>query len=162
MNLDSQYGACFRACMAHLFDVMARGGYRDRLNVVMEDGHPNVWDCGRIFKDLRQHCKVLAGSDFLGEFSVRPKQGCPPLIVADLLAAAYSMYRAQVAAGTLDPAPFMPPRKQRGQLAWLELKPDALQNLKIGFEKMRQLKIEHWREQRDAKKKFSSSLEEDQ
>jgi hypothetical protein len=42
MNLDSQLGACFRACMAHLFDVMRERGYQDRLNVVMEDGHPNV------------------------------------------------------------------------------------------------------------------------
>ena len=48
MNLDSQYGACFRCCMARLFEVMAERGYQDRLNVAMEDGHPNVWDCGRI------------------------------------------------------------------------------------------------------------------
>jgi hypothetical protein len=29
MNLDSQYGACFRCCMARLFDVMAERGYQD-------------------------------------------------------------------------------------------------------------------------------------
>jgi hypothetical protein len=44
MNLDSQYGACFRACMAHLFDVMKDRDYQDKLHVVIERGHPNVGD----------------------------------------------------------------------------------------------------------------------
>jgi hypothetical protein len=44
MNLDSQYGACFRACMARLFDFMASRAHRDRLNVVIEGGHANVGD----------------------------------------------------------------------------------------------------------------------
>ncbi len=80
MNLDSQYGVCFRCCMARLFDVMAGRGYQDRLHVVMEDGHPNVWDCGRIFKELRDNAKTLAGSDFLGTFSVEKKENCQPLM----------------------------------------------------------------------------------
>jgi hypothetical protein len=98
----------------------------------------------------------LAGRDFLGEFSVRPKEGCPPLMVADMLAAAYSIYRAQTADGTLDPTPFMPPRQNKGKLTWLELRPDALRDLKNGFEAMRELKIKHWQERRAATKPSSS------
>ena len=79
--------------MGRLFDLMAIRGYQDRLHIVMEDGHPNVGDCGRIFKDLRVHAKILAGSDFLGNFSVEAKGKCPPLTVADMLASTYSMFR---------------------------------------------------------------------
>lgn len=157
MNLDSQYGACFRACMARLFDVMAARNYRDTLHVVMERGHKNAGDCERIFNDLREHCKVLAGSDFLGDFTLRPKDGCPPLMVADMLAATYSMYRTQTAAGTLDPTPYMPPRQDKGKLVWLELRPDALRDLKVGFETMRELKIKDWRERRARKTSSSES-----
>jgi hypothetical protein len=148
MNLDSQYGACFRACMAHLFDLMAQRNYQDRLNVVIEDGHPNVWDCGRIFKDLRETCKILAGEDFLREFSVRPKEGCPPLMTADMLAATYSMFRTAVGNGKLAAPAFQAKPTTKSKLAFLELQPNALADLKAGFEKMRQLKIQHWREQR--------------
>jgi hypothetical protein len=152
MHLDSQYGVCFRVCMGRLFDIMAERSYQDRLNIVMERGHENVWDCERIFNDLRSHCKTLAGKDFLGSFSVRPKDGCPPLMVADMLAATYSIYRAEHAKGAIAPDDLPATPQTKGRLAFLELRPDALKDLKIGFDRMRQLKIEHWREQRNAKK----------
>jgi hypothetical protein len=156
MNLDSQLGVCFRACMAHLFDVIRERGYQDRLHVVMEDGHPNIWDCGRIFKDLREPCKILAGRDLLGEFSVRPKEGCPPLMVADMLAATYSMFRQAVQKGEIDSRSFRAKPDTKGPLAFIELKPNGLKDLKIGFEKMRQLKIERWRTERAAKEASSA------
>jgi hypothetical protein len=159
MNLDSQYGVCFRMCMARLFDVMAARGYQDRLHVVMEHGHRNVEDCGRIFKELRDHAKLLAGSDFLGNFSVLPKDQCPPLMVADMLAGSYSMFRASAAAGLLDPADFHPTAKTRGRLSFLELRPDALRGLKDGFENMRERKIADWRARKAARKELSSSGE---
>jgi hypothetical protein len=157
MNLDSQYGACFRALMAHLFDVMAQNNYQDRLNVVIERGHPNVWDCERIFNDLRTTCKVLAGSDFLGEFSVRPKEGCPPLMVADMLAGTYSIFRERVQKGLIQAPDFHAKPTTRGKLAFLELQPNALRDLKTGFEELRQRKIAHYEAQRAARKKPSSS-----
>jgi hypothetical protein len=159
MNLDSQYGVCFRACMGRLFDLMEIRGFQDRLHVVMEDGHPNVWDCGRIFKDLRDHAKIMAGGDFLGEFSVRPKQGCPPLMVADLLASTYSKFRAEVGKGTIFPQDFHATPETKGRLSFLELRPDALMDLKVGFEKMRERKIQHWREQKAAKSFSSGGLQ---
>ena len=156
MNLDSQYGVCFRMCMGRLFDVMAARGYHDRLNVVMERGHKNVWDCERIFNDLRDHAKILAGSDFLGTFSVETKENCAPLMVADMLAGSYSMFRTRVEERLIDPADFHPTPATLGKLAFLEIQPSALRDLKVGFEKMRQRKIAHWQAQRAAKKKLSS------
>ena len=157
MNLDSQYGVCFRACMGRLFDLMAIRGYQDRLHIVMEDGHPNVGDCGRIFKDLRVHAKILAGSDFLGNFSVEAKGKCSPLTVADMLASTYSMFRSEVAKGQIDAPDFHATPETKGRLSFLELQPDALADLKIGFEKMRQRKIAHWRATRN-NSSFSESF----
>ena len=123
MNLDSQYGVCFRACMGRLFDLMAIRGYQDRLHIVMEDGHPNVGDCGRIFKDLRVHAKILAGSDFLGNFSVEAKGKCSPLTVADMLASTYSMFRSEVAKGQIDAPDFMQRQKRKGAYHSLSFNP---------------------------------------
>jgi len=159
MNLDSQYGVCFRICMGRLFDALAARGYQDRLHIVMEDGHKNVWDCGRIFKDLRDHAKALAGSDFLGNFSVQPKEQCPPLMVADMLASSYSMFRARAEEKSIDAADFRAGPATRGKLAFLELRPDALRNLKIGFDNVRQQRIKDWRERRASKRTLSFSEE---
>jgi hypothetical protein len=159
MNLDSQYGACFRACMAHFFDLMAERGYQDKLNVVIESGHVNVGDCMRIFDDLRSTCKVLAGSDFLGDFTVRPKKDCPPLMVADMIAGTYSMFRDRVQKGLIQAPDFHAKPETRGKLAFLELQPNALTELKTGFEQLRQRKIAHYEAVRVARKKLSSSGE---
>ena len=87
MILDSQFGVCFRACISHLLDVLEARGYRDRINVVLERGHKNVWDCERIFNDLKGYFR-LAG-DLFGTFTVETKESCAPLMVADLLAATH-------------------------------------------------------------------------
>jgi hypothetical protein len=156
MNLDSQLGVCFRACMSHLLDLMESRGYRDRLNIVMERGHPNVFDCERIFNDLKGYFR-LAQVAFLGDFTVASKELCAPLMVSDLLAGTHSMLRA---AAKQDPGIFdqfaANPAREGAKLSFLELKPDALEGIKRGFEKMRQLKIDHWREQRAVRKASSS------
>jgi hypothetical protein len=148
MHRDSQYGVCFRACMGRLFDLMAEYNCEPRLNVVMERGHPNVRDCERIFNDLRHHCETLACSNFLGKFSIETKVNCPPLMVADMLAATYSMYRKESMQGAIGPLDFAAGPQTKGRLAFLELRPDALRDLKVGFEKMIQVKKEHWRSKR--------------
>ena len=72
MNLDSQLGVCFRACMGHLIEIMAKNKYRDKLNVVIERGHRNVFDCERILNELRETYKI-AGRNFIGTFTVAAK-----------------------------------------------------------------------------------------
>ena len=44
MSLDSQYGVCFRACMAHLIAIVLRDGKKHLLDVLIEGGHKNVGD----------------------------------------------------------------------------------------------------------------------
>jgi hypothetical protein len=92
MHLDSQYGCCFRACMGYLIDFLGLRQHRDTLNIVMEGGHKNVGDCRRIFDDLKKRFHNI-GMDSLGSFTVERKDTWPPLMVADMLAATYSMVR---------------------------------------------------------------------
>jgi hypothetical protein len=150
MSLDSQYGVCFRACLAQILDLMARRGNRDKMHIVFEGGHKNVGDCRRIFDDIKSRYS-RSGSDILGTFSVEKKETCPPLMVSDFLAAAHSMMRAIIGQGGQsyqDVAAHFP-IKSKAALTFIELRPDALTGLKTGFERMRQLEIEEWR----AKKK---------
>jgi hypothetical protein len=161
MNLDSQLGVCFRGCLSHLLDLLEKRNYRDRLNIVMESGHRNVRDCERIFKDLKGYFRLGGKPDLFGEFTIESKEACPPLMVADLLGATHSMMRA--AAGKVSTSSFATDfaansTRKGAKLSFLELKPDAFRDLKIGFEKMRQRTIELWREQRGAKNQRSSKI----
>ena len=70
-------------------------------------------------------------------------------MVSDMLGSAHSMIRSRVAEGKMDLRDFISePHKKGAHLAFLELAPESLWELKRGFEKMRQLKIDHWREVR--------------
>jgi hypothetical protein len=152
MALDSQYGVCFRSCMAHIFDVLGERGYRDKLHVVIERGHPNVWDCERIFNDMKDRWH-RRGVDLMGSFTVETKQSCRPLMISDFLAGAYSMKRTLAAAGTLNYADIAPPPPPgEAGLTFLELQPDALRHLKENFETDRQQQIALWRARRDTRR----------
>ena len=152
MHIDSQLGVCFRACMSHLLDFMEARGNRDKLNIVMERGHENVWDCERIFNDIKRRAKRV-GVDILGDFTVAAKDDCAPLMVADLLAATYSLMRDARARGVPEEAIVARPReKGEAGLTFLELLPDALRNLKTNFEKLRVEDIERWRAMKAARK----------
>ncbi|MBN8990212.1 MAG: hypothetical protein J0H42_18355 [Rhizobiales bacterium] len=148
MLLDSQYGVCFRACLARLFDVMEARNHRDTVDVIVESGHKNAGDCQRIFNDLKRRFDHL-GIPALGTFSTASKAAAPRLMIADFLASAHSKGRAAIARGEADPQVAAPlPAKISGRLAFLELMPDALVNLKLGFEKVRDLEIAEWRARR--------------
>ena len=154
MHMDSQYGACFRACMGHLIDFLALRQHRDKLNIVIERGHPNVRDCERIFDDLKKRFHNI-DVDILGSFTIERKDTWPPLLVADLLAHTYSMVRAHNAAGTLPAGALQPAKTLKGALAFLELAPNALAELKSGYIRFRQLEIDEWRARKAAKKASS-------
>jgi hypothetical protein len=153
MNLDSQYGVCFRGCLAHLIDFLTKRGNTDTLNIVFERGHKNVGDCERIFDDLKRRY-LRAGADILGSFAIERKDTWPPLMVADLLAQTYSMLRAEktINGPGLPPGVPMPAKTEKGALMFLELAPNALTELKTGFVRFRQLEIDEWRKRRDARK----------
>ena len=151
MSLDSQYGACFRGCLAHLLNFLEARGNQDRLNIVFEGGHPNVGDCARIFYDLKKRW-ARAGADVLGSFAIDDKDSCPPLMVADMLAHTKAMVNAHADAGTLPLGALQPFTETTGGLHFLELAPNALADLKAGFERLRQLEVETWRAERDARR----------
>ena len=125
LNLDSQYGVCFRACLGYLLETMGERGNRDRLHVVMERGHPNVWDCERIFSDLKGRL-ARSGEHVLGDFTVATKGDCSPLMVADMLAATHSMMQERLKGLLPDiEGTKLETSRKRGPLAFLELQPGA-------------------------------------
>ena len=150
MNLDSQYGVCFRACMRQVLAILMEDGKHHRLDVVIEAGHPNVNDCVRIFEDLKWRLRQRRGIDLLGKVTIAKKHESRPLMVSDFLASSYSMMRASQQAGGLDYAQEAPePPKGQAGLTFLELLPDALQRLKEDFEADRQEAAAAWRARRE-------------
>ena len=157
MNLDSQYGVCFRACMHQIYGVVHKDGKKDRLDIVIEDGHKNAGDCGRIFDDLKRRLKSRCGIDLLGTFKRGKKASTPALMLSDFLAYSYSLMRESKAAGGLDYAASTPaPPKKHAGLTFLELLPDALEQLKRDFEQDRQETADVWRARRGARLAASS------
>jgi hypothetical protein len=72
MILDSQYGVCFRACLAHIIHIVLKDGTDHRLHVVIEDGHTNVRDCHRIFNEVDRNLR-RRGVTLLGDFIIARK-----------------------------------------------------------------------------------------
>lgn len=154
MTLDSQYGVCFRACMAQLIKIVLEKGRSHNLHIVIEDGHNNVCDCIRIFNDIKTNLR-RRGIELLGDITIAKKKESPPLMVSDFLAATYSgMY----AAGTeyYEKHSSQPPRGEAG-LSFFKLGPDSLRRIKENYEAERQRQIEKWRAKKAAKKASSSS-----
>jgi hypothetical protein len=158
MHLDSQYGVCFRACMARLFDIIFLDGKRHRLHVVIEQGHSNARDTTRIFDDLKHRLKSRLGIELLGDIVIAKKDERAPLMVADFLASSYSMMRASQREGADYGKNVPQPAKGEGGLTFLELAPNALQGLKEDFDLDRQAGIKAWRSGRTAKGLVSSSV----
>jgi hypothetical protein len=153
MTLDSQYGVSFRACMAHIISIVLRDGKRHRLDVIIEDGHPNVGDTERIFNDMKRQVKSRLGPDLLGTHTIAKKEKAAPLMVSDFLAYTYLQMRTSKLDYTAQ-APMNVPGGQAG-LTFLELLPDSLRMLKEKFEKDRQEAVNAWRARRDAGKRQS-------
>jgi hypothetical protein len=160
MHMDSQYGACFRACLGYLLQFLEERGNKDRLNVVFENGHPNVGDCARIFHDLKK-LWAESGANVLGSFTIETKESCPPLMAADMLAHTRAMMKdnpSKVRANLNAISVPFPAYTGPGGLHLIELKPNALTDLKSGFEKLRELRIAAWRAKKAARKASSPAI----
>jgi hypothetical protein len=158
MNLDSQYGVCFRACMAHLIAIVLRDGKKHLLDVVIEGGHKNVGDTVRIFEDMKALVRWRLNTELLRNIRVARKQDAAPLMLADFMAYTYSRMRESKASGGLnyDAEAPMDPRKREAGLTHLELLPEALRGLKEAFERERREAVDAWRARRDAQKAGSA------
>lgn len=156
MNLDSQYGVCFRGCFGRILEVLEARGNKDRINIVMERGHTNVWDCERIFNDMKVRL-ARDGFHLLGDFTVSRKEESNPLMVADMLASAHSMLRTALKRGDLTPDQIrVAPNTQKGRLVMLELREDALIGLKAGFEEYRRIQAQQWHQRKQARESASA------
>ncbi len=147
MRLDSHYGVCFRMCLARIIHILEQRGSKDKLNVVIERGHKNVGDCERIFNDFKTMWRQ-SGIDMFGAFTIERKDTAPPLMVADMLAAAYSMMRERQMLGDTKMADLILTNPKKGALAFIELAPTALVSLKEGYEAARRYRAAYWHSQR--------------
>ena len=86
------------------------------------------------------------GSFRLGQRKIAPRSWSP--ICSPRLNRCFgaAVQRGEIAAPDFQINPLA-----KGRLAFIELQPNALRDLKIGFEALRLRKIEHWRAQRAAK-----------
>ena len=157
MRLDSHYGACFRVCMARMMQLLRERGGRDTLHVVIERGHVNSGDCERIFHEFKTMSTQTMFSG-LGTFTLQDKKSCLPLMLADLLGAVYSTVRAHRAAGKLGKEDFLIKTPKKGGIAFVELAPGALSDLKKNYELARQARVAHWRETRPSRTVFPRPL----
>jgi hypothetical protein len=149
MNLDTQYGVCFRACLVQLIAIVQRDGKKHMLDVVIEDGHKNVGDVVRIFNDMKAVTRRRLNTEVLRTIKVVKKREAAPLMLADFMAYTYSRMRASKVSGTLDYDATAPmPRKRHAGLTHLELLPKALAGLKEMFERERQEAADAWRARR--------------
>src|SRR5579864_1677903 len=162
MILDSQYGLCFRACLARLVDLALANGKNHRLNVVIERGHRNARDADRIFNDVKRRMKLRRGIELLGDLTIASKQEREPLMVADFLASSFSMMRSAAQTGGIDykEEAARLPDERGAALNFLEFNPGSLQKLKEDFAADREEQAKAWRERRDARRASSISPKE--
>lgn len=148
MRLDSQYGVCFRACLSHIIRVVERHGNSHKLNVTIENGHRNVNDCNRIFYEFKEFWRENS-KDVLGEFKIDRKDSSPPLMFADMLAAAHSKFRELKALNDLKikELPLSEP-PHKSAIATIELSPTALIEMKVAHEELKRLRVKYWQDQR--------------
>jgi hypothetical protein len=135
---DSQYGLCFRYCLSHVVNKMASTGKKHRLHVVLERGHKNALNCGKIFEETRLTLEAK-GIDLLGDFTLARKEKAAPLMVADFLAHSYLMIRRSgEPIGEPDRrAEAGAPHFRKARLLHLGLESDAIADLKQRLQKDR-------------------------
>jgi hypothetical protein len=126
---DSKYTLMFRACLAHIVDVVGHipQTKEPRLHVVLEEGHNNAKDAVRNYNWIRDrlpHARhALAGLTFSN------KQECLPLAAADLFA--YTAWGDKVGQKRLGMTkkPTKSDSSYRRNMCWIDLNRDSLNSL---------------------------------
>lgn len=160
MHLDSQYGLCFRACLSGLVMLIGRRGGREHtLHVVIEDGHKNVGDTVRIFKEIKGQVP------FLGTITIASKNDpiARPLMIADFLSHSHYMIDAAAISGKgptyEELASYSILHKYEAGLTF-QIFPDGgvaefKANYARGWQEAKEQKAREWRAIRDARKHAS-------
>jgi len=159
MHKDSQYGVCFRTATHSLLRIILADKKRHKLHVVIEDGHKNVQDTVRIFKELKAEYAAF-GHDLLGTMTVAAKAEALPLMVADFQAYLSLLDSRLVGGGALSydarAAAYPVPKGQAG-LTTMQFTAEHLRGLKENWQQDRDARIAKWRATRDAKRASRAS-----
>jgi hypothetical protein len=136
MHRASQYGVCFQATLERLTKVTLDQRGNHRLSIVLEDGHDNAGDAGRIFKERRERYRQ-GDASFLRTFTLASKQDSPELMACDFLAHAVAMgYRnnAVYPPGKYQDITDQEPKAGESGLTFQEVTPAYFQSWRDEFE----------------------------
>lgn len=158
MPLDSQYGACFRASLASLMEVLRATKQKHRLHVVIEAGHKNVGDTVRIFNDLKDTADA-EGFLLLDTITVAKKQGAAPLMAADFQSHIWLVSGRRVRAGLPGYSDIVRENAPKDEAGFQELffPPNYFPNMKANWERRKIDRMKQWRDARKAKRAAVSS-----
>lgn len=169
MPLDSQYGLCFRACLYRLIQILTeKQKERHRLHIVIEDGHKNVGDTIRVFKEVQAEMLAI-GIDILRTITVAKKADNDLLMVADFQAHLASISEAHLKVGK--PGYFELARDDslihrdavkanEAALTQFEFTAQTCRDFKVNWQKDKDERIRKWRDAREAKRASSPTSSE--
>jgi hypothetical protein len=131
MPLDSQYGLCFRMCLYDLIKRLTAERGRHKLHVVIEVGHKNVRDTGRIFNEVKADFEAV-GRHILGTITIAKKSECLEPMIADFQAHMSSISEARVRAGLpgyFDMSRGELPKRGEARLTQIEFMPETFRSV---------------------------------
>jgi len=156
MNLDSQYGLCFRVCLLRLVNLLTSEKKKHKLHIVIESGHRNVGDTVRIFDETKAEFERM-GVAILGTITVAKKSECPLLMVADFQAHTSSISEARLKLGM--PGYFEmaagregDPKRGEAALTQMEFTAESLHQMKAAWGAEKQARVDKWRVERTARR----------
>jgi hypothetical protein len=132
LQLDSQYGLCFRECLLHMMRETYKRRHKNRsprLHVVVESGHKNCGDAERIFFEIKHY---FAGSDadMLETFTSADKDTSNPLMMADFIAHTSYVREIDVRRGRKQPFSDEPSIANKQSITHITYKRGALAAMK--------------------------------
>ena len=98
MHQTSQYGICFMGVLDGMMRTVMSHGPQSKLSVVVENGHRNAKDTGRLFDDRKRRLDT-AGIDLLRTHGLKEKDCSPLLQLADITAHAHTHDKRAIKSG---------------------------------------------------------------
>ncbi len=142
MKPDSQYGLCFRNCLARLSLAVRIQDSQGILNIVLESGHRNSGDAKRVFDEFKTVLSKVDLNNF-DKFIIATKQEALPLMVADFFAHAHSIINNK----GWDLARFNVPefRSDMNVMEYLHITSSDLDQLKNNFQVLKEERMKAWK-----------------
>jgi uncharacterized protein DUF3800 len=100
MHQTSQYGICFMGVLDGMMRTVMNHGPQSKLSVVVENGHKNANDTGRLFDDRKRRLDT-AGIDLLRTHGLEEKDRSPLLQLADITAHAHTHDKRAIKSGAV-------------------------------------------------------------